>query len=195
MCATRPLKREGLAFHGAGLGLVDLSTLGREVALALALPPSSGSSIPSDSLTRFEEGGISSRLVCVILSCSLSRHTPTTYPIPPPSPSFLFIPSPVLPPSPSMATRKLISSNSPFETQIGYSRAVVAGDLVFVSGCTGYVPSSSCVLISFIYIIYIYIYIYPRTPAMLLKCWRAPWPGSGPLADGRTGGRAAQTVN
>jgi enamine deaminase RidA (YjgF/YER057c/UK114 family) len=34
--------------------------------------------------------------------------------------------------------RKLISSGSTFEAQIGYSRAVVAGDWVFVSGCTGY---------------------------------------------------------
>jgi enamine deaminase RidA (YjgF/YER057c/UK114 family) len=37
-----------------------------------------------------------------------------------------------------MTTRKLISSGSAFEAKIGYSRAVVAGDLVFVSGCTGY---------------------------------------------------------
>ncbi|KAK3939828.1 Endoribonuclease L-PSP/chorismate mutase-like protein [Diplogelasinospora grovesii] len=36
------------------------------------------------------------------------------------------------------AERRLISSNSPFEQQIGYSRAVVSGDMVFVSGCTGY---------------------------------------------------------
>jgi len=35
-------------------------------------------------------------------------------------------------------TRKLISSGSPFEAQIGYSRAVVAGDWVFVSGTTGF---------------------------------------------------------
>jgi enamine deaminase RidA (YjgF/YER057c/UK114 family) len=34
--------------------------------------------------------------------------------------------------------RKLISSGSPFEAQIGYSRAVVTGDLVFVSGTTGF---------------------------------------------------------
>jgi enamine deaminase RidA (YjgF/YER057c/UK114 family) len=34
--------------------------------------------------------------------------------------------------------RKLISSGSTFEAQIGYSRAVVAGDWVFVSGTTGY---------------------------------------------------------
>jgi enamine deaminase RidA (YjgF/YER057c/UK114 family) len=35
-------------------------------------------------------------------------------------------------------TRRLISSNSTFEEQIGYSRAVVAGDWVFVSGTTGF---------------------------------------------------------
>ncbi len=34
--------------------------------------------------------------------------------------------------------RKLISSGSIFEEQIGYSRAVVAGDWVFVSGTTGF---------------------------------------------------------
>lgn len=34
--------------------------------------------------------------------------------------------------------RRLISSGSPFEEQIGYSRAVVAGDWVFVSGTTGF---------------------------------------------------------
>jgi enamine deaminase RidA (YjgF/YER057c/UK114 family) len=34
--------------------------------------------------------------------------------------------------------RKLISSGSEFETKIGYSRAVVDGDYVFVSGTTGY---------------------------------------------------------
>ncbi|KAK3390853.1 Endoribonuclease L-PSP/chorismate mutase-like protein [Podospora didyma] len=37
-----------------------------------------------------------------------------------------------------MTSRKLISSGSPFEAQIGYSRAVVSGEFVFVSGCTGY---------------------------------------------------------
>lgn len=35
-------------------------------------------------------------------------------------------------------TRRLISTGSPFETAFGYSRAVVDGDLVFVSGTTGY---------------------------------------------------------
>jgi enamine deaminase RidA (YjgF/YER057c/UK114 family) len=34
--------------------------------------------------------------------------------------------------------RRLISSGSIFEDQIGYSRAVVVGDLIFVSGTTGY---------------------------------------------------------
>ncbi len=34
--------------------------------------------------------------------------------------------------------RKLISSGSTFEQQIGYSRAVVDGDWVFVSGTTGF---------------------------------------------------------
>ena len=35
-------------------------------------------------------------------------------------------------------TRKLISSGSVFERDIGYSRAVVDGDWVFVSGTTGF---------------------------------------------------------
>jgi enamine deaminase RidA (YjgF/YER057c/UK114 family) len=34
--------------------------------------------------------------------------------------------------------RRLISSGSSFETSIGYSRAVVDGDWVFVSGTTGF---------------------------------------------------------
>jgi len=34
--------------------------------------------------------------------------------------------------------RRLISSGSTFESKIGYSRAVVAGNMVFVSGTTGY---------------------------------------------------------
>ena len=38
----------------------------------------------------------------------------------------------------SRMTRRLISSGSTFEAQIGYSRAVVAGDFVFVSGTTGF---------------------------------------------------------
>lgn len=36
------------------------------------------------------------------------------------------------------AKRKLISSGSAFEDEIGYSRAVVEGNWVFVSGTTGY---------------------------------------------------------
>ena len=35
-------------------------------------------------------------------------------------------------------TRRLISTGSPFEEQIGYSRAVVADGWVFVAGTTGY---------------------------------------------------------
>lgn len=35
-------------------------------------------------------------------------------------------------------TRRLLSTGSPFERNFGYSRAVVDGDLVFVSGTTGY---------------------------------------------------------
>jgi len=34
--------------------------------------------------------------------------------------------------------RVLISSGSTFESEIGYSRAVVQGDWVFVSGTTGF---------------------------------------------------------
>ena len=37
-----------------------------------------------------------------------------------------------------MKHRTHVSSGSPFEAQIGYSRAVVAGDWVFVSGTTGF---------------------------------------------------------
>ncbi len=37
-----------------------------------------------------------------------------------------------------MSNRKLISSGSTFEAEIGYSRAVVQGDWVFVSGTTGF---------------------------------------------------------
>ena len=35
-------------------------------------------------------------------------------------------------------TRRLISSGSTFETEIGYSRAVVDGEWIFVSGTTGF---------------------------------------------------------
>jgi len=34
--------------------------------------------------------------------------------------------------------KKLISSGSIFEQEIGYSRAVVVGDFIFLSGCTGF---------------------------------------------------------
>jgi enamine deaminase RidA (YjgF/YER057c/UK114 family) len=37
-----------------------------------------------------------------------------------------------------VVTRRLISSGSRFEADIGYSRAVVDGDWIFVSGTTGY---------------------------------------------------------
>lgn len=37
-----------------------------------------------------------------------------------------------------MVKRKLISTGSTFEENIGYSRAVVHGDWIFVSGTTGY---------------------------------------------------------
>jgi enamine deaminase RidA (YjgF/YER057c/UK114 family) len=35
-------------------------------------------------------------------------------------------------------TRRLVTSGSSFESEIGYSRAVVDGDWVFVSGTTGF---------------------------------------------------------
>ncbi len=35
-------------------------------------------------------------------------------------------------------SRKLISSGSPFEAQVSYSRAVVVGEWIFVSGTTGF---------------------------------------------------------
>jgi enamine deaminase RidA (YjgF/YER057c/UK114 family) len=38
----------------------------------------------------------------------------------------------------ALVTRRLISSGSNFEAQIGYSRAVVDGEWVFVSGTTGF---------------------------------------------------------
>jgi len=39
-------------------------------------------------------------------------------------------------------SRMLISSGSPFEKQVGYSRAVVQGDWCFVAGTTGYDPET-----------------------------------------------------
>ncbi|MEQ6334372.1 RidA family protein [Sphingobium sp. MK2] len=38
--------------------------------------------------------------------------------------------------------RQLISSGSPFEAQVGYSRAVVQGDWCFVAGTTGTDPET-----------------------------------------------------
>lgn len=38
--------------------------------------------------------------------------------------------------------RQLISSGSPFEAQVGYSRAVVQGDWCFVAGTTGSDPET-----------------------------------------------------
>jgi enamine deaminase RidA (YjgF/YER057c/UK114 family) len=40
-------------------------------------------------------------------------------------------------------TRTLISSGSPFEKQVGYSRAVVQGEWCFVAGTTGPSPDGS----------------------------------------------------
>ena len=37
-----------------------------------------------------------------------------------------------------MSVRRLISSGSPFERSYGYSRAVISGDEVHISGTTGY---------------------------------------------------------
>jgi enamine deaminase RidA (YjgF/YER057c/UK114 family) len=45
-----------------------------------------------------------------------------------------------------MRTRQLISSGSKFEEDIGYSRAVVDGDWVFVSGTTGFDYSAMSIL-------------------------------------------------
>ena len=42
-------------------------------------------------------------------------------------------------------TRRQISSGSEFEEKIGYSRAVVDGDYVFVSGTTGYDYKTMCI--------------------------------------------------
>ncbi|MDQ3858686.1 MAG: RidA family protein [Actinomycetota bacterium] len=36
--------------------------------------------------------------------------------------------------------RRLISSGSPYEPVVGYSRAVVAGDRIFVAGCAPVMP-------------------------------------------------------
>jgi enamine deaminase RidA (YjgF/YER057c/UK114 family) len=42
-------------------------------------------------------------------------------------------------------TRRLITSGSTFEGEVGYSRAVVDGDWVFVSGTTGFDYSTMCI--------------------------------------------------
>jgi enamine deaminase RidA (YjgF/YER057c/UK114 family) len=42
--------------------------------------------------------------------------------------------------------RRLISSGSTFEQEIGYSRAVVEGDWIFVSGTTGFDYSKMAIL-------------------------------------------------
>lgn len=39
--------------------------------------------------------------------------------------------------------RRLISSGSPYEPVVGYSRAVVAGDRVFVAGCAPVMPGGA----------------------------------------------------
>ena len=44
--------------------------------------------------------------------------------------------------------RKLISSGSTFEADIAYSRAVVQGDWVFVSGTTGFDYETMTILAS-----------------------------------------------
>jgi enamine deaminase RidA (YjgF/YER057c/UK114 family) len=43
-----------------------------------------------------------------------------------------------------MADRKLVSSGSPFEKTIGFSRAVRVGDRIFVSGTAPIWPDGSC---------------------------------------------------
>ena len=42
----------------------------------------------------------------------------------------------------SLNKKTLVVTRSEFESKIGYSRAVVSGDLIFVAGCTGSAPSS-----------------------------------------------------
>ena len=39
--------------------------------------------------------------------------------------------------------RRLISSGSPYEPIVGYSRAVVAGDRIFVAGCAPVMPDGA----------------------------------------------------
>jgi len=40
--------------------------------------------------------------------------------------------------TPTGAFKRLVSSGSTFESEIGYSRAVIVGDQIFVSGTTGF---------------------------------------------------------
>ena len=42
-----------------------------------------------------------------------------------------------------MSERELISSGSPYESKVGYSRAVKVGDWVFISGTTSLLPDGS----------------------------------------------------
>jgi enamine deaminase RidA (YjgF/YER057c/UK114 family) len=47
-------------------------------------------------------------------------------------------------------TRRLISSGSTFEREIGFSRAVVDGDWIFVSGTTGFDYQSMTISVSLV---------------------------------------------
>ena len=42
-----------------------------------------------------------------------------------------------------MTARRAVFSGSPFETSIGYARAVVSGEFVFVAGTTGHDPATA----------------------------------------------------
>jgi enamine deaminase RidA (YjgF/YER057c/UK114 family) len=52
--------------------------------------------------------------------------------------SYRDVARPRAPPYHGNVTRRLISSGSSFEREIGYSRAVVDGEWIFVSGTTGF---------------------------------------------------------
>lgn len=43
---------------------------------------------------------------------------------------------------PASPSRKLVSSGSPYESRLGYSRALAVGNWCFVSGCTGLDPAT-----------------------------------------------------
>lgn len=45
--------------------------------------------------------------------------------------------------NPNALQRRLISSGSPYETAVGYSRAVRVGDRVFVAGCAAIMPDGA----------------------------------------------------